>query len=229
MTTTHTRPADRRARRRARTSRVVAALALSMVAVLGLSGCGEDRLGAAAVVNGRVTTVDELQQDTRDYLRIVPGADTGAAQVAILQSIVITEVLEEVARQNGVHIRPGRIAAERDNLFANFNGRRGLVRALANSQQQPTVLPPGDVEDWVKDRLLFNAIAEKIGGRPLNTAEPESQQVLEEVQKQLTKAGDTLDIEINPRYGEWDPTSGITPLVSGGLSRTEAQLKKSGA
>jgi hypothetical protein len=200
-----------------------------LVAALGLAGCGDSRLGAAAVVNGRVSTVDELQQDTRDYVRLVPGADTAAAQVAILQRVVITEVLEEVARQNGVHVRPGRIAAERDQLFASFDGRRGLVRTLANSQQQPTVLPPGDVEDWVKDRLLFNAIAEKIGGGPLNTAEPESQRVLEEVQNQLTEAGRSLDIEINPRYGTWDPTSGIAPLVSGGLSQTAAQLRKSAA
>lgn len=213
-----------------RVRRVLGTSALVLVATLGLAGCGGDsRLGAAAVVNGNVTTVDELQQDTRDYLKIVPGADAGAAQVAILQRIVITEVLEEVARQNDVHVRPGRIAAERDNLFESFNGRRGLVRTLANSQDQPTVLPPDDVEDWVKDRLLFNAIAEKIGGGPLNTAEPESQQVLEEVQSQLSEAGDSLEIEINPRYGEWDPTSGITPLVSGGLSKTAAELKKSGA
>ena len=212
-----------------RVRRVLGMSALALVATLGLAGCGDSRLGAAAVVNGNVTTVDELQQDTRDYLKIVPGADAGAAQVAILQRIVITEVLEEVARQNDVHVRPGHIAAERDNLFERFNGRRGLVRTLANSQDQPTVLPPDDVEDWVKDRLLFNAIAEKIGGGPLNTAEPESQQVLEEVQNQLSEAGDSLDIEINPRYGEWDPTSGITPLVSGGLSKTAAELKKSGA
>ena len=178
-----------------RVRRVLGPSALVLVATLGLAGCGGDsRLGAAAVVNGNVTTVDELQQDTRDYLKIVPGADAGAAQVAILQRIVITEVLEEVARQNDVHVRPGRIAAERDNLFESFNGRRGLVRTLANSQDQPTVLPPDDVEDWVKDRLLFNAIAEKIGGGPLNTAEPESQQVLEEVQNQLSEAGDSLDI-----------------------------------
>ena len=218
MTTTGHRPARRRA---------LGTSALVLVAVLGLSGCGDSTLGAAAVVNGKVTSVDELQQDTRDYLEIVPGADAGAAQVAILQRIVITEVLEEVARDNGVHVRPGRIARERDDLFKSFNGRRGLVRTLANSQQQPTVLPPDDVEDWVKDRLLFNAIAEKVGGAPLNTSDPESARVLEDVRKQLTEAGDSLDIEINPRYGSWDPSSGITPLVSGGLSKTAGQLKKS--
>src|SRR5215218_862751 len=218
MTTPASRPAGRRC---------LGALALVLVAVLGLSGCGDSKLGAAAVVNGQVTTVDELQQDTRDYLEIVPGADAGAAQIAILQRTVITEVLEDVARQNGVHVRPGRVAAERDSFFEQFDGRRGLVRTLANSSQQPTVLPPDDVEDWVKDRLLFNAIAAEIGGGPLNTADPDSQQVLEEVQRQLTQSGKTLDIEINPRYGSWDPTSGITPLVSGGLSQTAGQLKKS--
>jgi hypothetical protein len=227
MTTTRTRPVRRGAR--PQTTRLLVTMALTLVATLGISGCGDAKLGAAAVVNGEVTTVDELQQDTRDYLEVVPGADAGAAQVAILQQTVITEVLEEVARKNDVHVPPGRIAAERDELFQSFNGRRGLVRTLANSQEQPTVLPPDDVEDWVKDRLLFNAIAEKIGGGPLNTATPESQQVLEEVQKQLTKASGSLDIEINPRYGTWDPQSGITPLVSGGLSRTAAELKKSGA
>lgn len=220
MTTTGKRPVRRR---------VLTTSALVLVAALGLSGCGGSTLGAAAVVDGRVTTVDELQQDTREYLDIVPGADTGAAQVAILQRIVITAVLEEVARQNDVHVRPGRIAAERDELFESFGGRRGLVRTLANSQEQPTVLPPDDVEVWVKDRLLFNAIAEKVGGGPLNTAEPESQQVLEEVQDQLTKAGRSLEIEINPRYGEWDPTSGITPMISGGLSQTAEQLTRSAA
>ena len=92
------------------------------------------------------------------------------------------------------------------------------MRTLANSQQQPTVLPPSGVERWVKDRLLFNAIAEEVGGGPLNTADPESQQVLVEVQDQLTKAGEDLDIEVNPRYGAWSPKRGITPLVSGGLA-----------
>jgi hypothetical protein len=215
----------RTARRRRRT----AAAGLACAAALLLSGCSDPRLGAAAGVDGQAIPVSDLQDATNEYLRIIPGGDPQKAQVAILQSMIISEVLDEVARDNGVRVPDGRVAAERDDLFESFGGRRGLVRTLANSRQQPTILPPSGVERWVKDRLLFNAIAEKIGGRPLNTAEPESQQVLEEVQKQLTKAGDTLDIEINPRYGEWDPTSGITPLVSGGLSRTEAQLKKSGA
>ena len=204
--------------RHARRRRLTAAAGLACAATLLLSGCSDARLGAAAVVDGTAIPVSDLQDATNEYLTIVPGGDPKQAQVAILQSMIISEVLDEVAQDNGVRVPDGRIAAERDDLFKSFGGRRGLVRTLANSQQQPTILPPSGVERWVKDRLLFNAIAEEVGGGPLNTADPESQKVLVEVQDQLTKAGEDLDIEVNPRYGSWNPKRGITPLVSGGLA-----------
>jgi len=204
--------------RHARRRRLTAAAGLACAATLLLSGCSDARLGAAAVVDGQAIPISDLQDATNAYLKVIPGGDPKQAQVAILQSMIISEVLDEVARDNGVRVPDGRIAAERDDLFESFGGRRGLVRTLANSQQQPTILPPTGVERWVKDRLLFNAIAEEVGGGPLNTADPESQEVLVEVQDQLTKAGEDLEIEVNPRYGSWSPQRGITPLVSGGLA-----------
>jgi hypothetical protein len=204
--------------RHARRRRLTAAAGLACAATLLLSGCSDARLGAAAVVDGQAIPISDLQDATNAYLKVIPGGDPKQAQVAILQSMIISEVLDEVARDNGVRVPDGRIAAERDDLFESFGGRRGLVRTLANSQQQPTILPPSGVERWVKDRLLFNAIAEEVGGGPLNTADPESQEVLVEVQDQLTRAGEDLDIEVNPRYGSWSPRRGITPLVSGGLA-----------
>jgi hypothetical protein len=204
--------------RHARRRRLTAAAGLACAATLLLSGCSDARLGAAAVVDGQAIPISDLQDATNAYLKVIPGGDPKQAQVAILQSMIISEVLDEVARDNGVRVPDGRIAAERDDLFESFGGRRGLVRTLANSQQQPTILPPSGVERWVKDRLLFNAIAEEVGGGPLDTADPESQEVLVEVQDQLTQAGEDLDIEVNPRYGSWSPRRGITPLVSGGLA-----------
>jgi hypothetical protein len=198
--------------------RRLTAAGLACAATLLLSGCSDPRLGAAAVVDGTPIPVSDLQDATNEYLAIVPGGDPKQAQVAILQSMIISEILDQVARDNGVRVPDGRIATERDDLFESFGGRRGLVRTLANSDQQPTILPPSGVERWIKDRQLFNAIAEEIGGGPLNTADPESQEVLVEVQDQLTKAGEDLDIEVNPRYGTWNPRRGITPLVSGGLA-----------
>jgi len=101
-----------------------------------------------------------------------------------------------------------------------------LVSYLAQSQQ-PTVLAPADIERWVKDRLLFRAIAEEIAGGPLSAEAPETEQAITGANEALRAAGEQIDVEVNPRYGRWEPTSGITPLVSGGLSSTVEELADS--
>jgi hypothetical protein len=201
-----------------------AALALT-AAVLALTGCSPERLGAAAVINDETVTTDELQTAARAYLEVVPGADPADVQLAILQRAIVSEVIDEAARQVGVGVREGRVAAERDDLLPSVGGRDGLIRTLAQSQQ-PTILAPGDVDRWIKDRLLFNAIAAEISGRELAPDDPATQQALNEANRLLSRTSRSMDIEVSPRYGRWDPESGITPLVSGGLAKTEDELRE---
>jgi hypothetical protein len=201
-----------------------AALALT-AAVFALTGCSPERLGAAAVINNETVTTDELQTAARAYLEVVPGADPADVQLAILQRAIVSEVIDEAARQVGVGVREGRVAAERDDLLPSVGGRDGLIRTLAQSQQ-PTILAPGDVDRWIKDRLLFNAIAAEISGRELAPDDPATQQALNEANRLLSRTSRSMDIEVSPRYGRWDPESGITPLVSGGLAKTEDELRE---
>ena len=77
----------------------------------------------------------------RDYLKIVPGADSGQVQRDILQRLILAEVIDKVARKEGVGVSAGRVAAARDDLLKSTGGRKGLIRALAG-QQQPSVLAP---------------------------------------------------------------------------------------
>jgi hypothetical protein len=199
--------------------------ALALTAVLALTGCSPERLGAAAVINDETVTTDELQTAARAYLEVVPGADPADVQLAILQRAIVSEVIDEAARQVGVGVREGRVAAERDDLLPSVGGRDGLIRTLAQSQQ-PTILAPGDVDRWIKDRLLFNAIAAEISGRELAPDDPATQQALNEANRLLSRTSRSMDIEVSPRYGRWDPESGITPLVSGGLAKTEDELRE---
>ena len=48
------------------------------------------------------------------------------------------------------------------------DGRKDYDHYIVQYWRAP-FLPPDDVEDWVKDRLLFNAIAEKVGGEVART------------------------------------------------------------
>jgi hypothetical protein len=75
--------------------------------------------------------------------------------------------------------------------------------------------------------LLFDALAAEISGEQLDPADPAAQEALNEANRQLSRTSRSMEIEVSPRYGEWDPRSGLTPLVSGGLSQTVAELRGS--
>lgn len=189
----------------------------------GLAGCSSDRVGTAAVIEGRTVSVDDLQTRTQEHLAVVPGGDAGDAQRSLLQRMIVSAAIDAAARDAGVRVRAGEIASERAALFESVGGRKALIRTLAQSQQ-PTVLAPEDIDRWIKDRLLFRAIAEEIAGGPLSAEAPETEQAITAANEALRAAGEQIDVEVSPRYGTWDPASGITPLVSGGLSKTAAEL-----
>lgn len=219
---TTARPATRAARpARSLRSRTMAAL-LAALAVTVLSGCSADRLGAAAVVEGEVIRTDHLHELAREYDTVVPGQPSGRVQLSVLQQLVVDEVFDAMARDLGVTVRPGRVANELDALLTQVGGRKALVRALSSQQRQ--VVPPSQLERWMRDRLIFDAIARELSGGSA-TAEPD----FERANKALTEYAASMDIEISPRYGTWDPDSGIAPLVSGGLARTASELAGDGS
>jgi hypothetical protein len=218
-------PMTRTARRAAPTRCAALALAAGLAA-LALTSCSPERLGAAAVIDGQTVSTDELQAAARDYVDVVPGADPAEVQVAVLQRRIVSEIIDRAASEAGVAVRAGTVAAERDDLLDSIGGRKALVRALASSQQ-PTILAPSDVDQWVRDRLLFDALAAEISGEQLDPADPAAQEALNEANRQLSRTSRSMEIEVSPRYGEWDPRSGLTPLVSGGLSQTVAELRGS--
>lgn len=205
-----------------RLTRTTAALAVALVAA-GLTGCSvQERLGSAAVVDGHRITTSELQDATNGYLRLVPDADKSNAQLRILERMILSRVIDAEARTVGVHATPGEVAKERDDLLRSVGGRKGLVRQLA-AGQSPVVLAPSYVDRWFRDRVLYLKIAKKLGGGAANT-----QQAAQRTTEQLIATGSSMDIEVNPRYGTWNPRRGVTPLVSGGLSQTAAQIGRGG-
>jgi hypothetical protein len=202
-----------------RLTRTAAALVVALAATTGLAGCSDDRLGSAAVVGDHQITTAELQDATQGYLKLEPGAEPGNVQRRILERMILSHVIDEAARKEGVHVSDGEVAKQRDGLLKSVGGRKGLVTTLA-AQQTPVVLAPSFIDRWFKDRVLYAKMTKKIAGNE----DPASSAVLSRTADALTSAGESLDIEVNPRYGRWSTRRGIAPLVSGGLSKTAAQL-----
>lgn len=207
-----------------RLTRTAAALAVATLAVTGLTGCGaQERLGSAAVIDGHQISTDDLQADTRAYVKTVPGADTGEVQRALLQREILSRIISAEARKAGVHASPAAVAKQRDDLLPSVGGRSGLLRQLA-AGQSPTIVAPSMIDRWFKDQVLYRRIAAKlaVGG------DPQSQDSIAATTKALIAAGHAMDIRINPRYGTWSTRDGVQPLASGGLAATADQLRDQG-
>lgn len=205
-----------------RLARTAVGLALSLLAVTGLSACSSSQVGAAAVVDGKSISTDLVQRETRAYLKVVPGTDGAMAQRQILQRMILSKVIARAAEDVGVSARPGAVARERDTLLKTVGGRTGLVKALA-AQATPTVLSPTYINQWFTDRALYGKITTKLAG----AGDPSSAEAASAASQALAKASRKIAIRISPRYGRWSPQKGVVALLSGGLSKSAEQIAAS--
>jgi SurA-like protein len=207
-----------RARRPGRVRMLVAAV-LALAATVSLSACGPDEVGSAAIVDGQKISVSQLQDATQGYEAVAQGVGTKEAQLRILERMILSRLIDTAAAKAGVSVTNGEVAAERDRIISSVGGRDQLVKALAQ-QQPPTVLAPSYVDRWTRDRLLFGKLAQRLSPG----ADPTSQEAGVAASNALVAAGKSIHIEVNPRYGHWNPQRGLEPEISGGLSKTVAEL-----
>lgn len=223
-------PAGRRPRRdrRARGLAAAGAALLAVLAAGGLSACGPEQVGTAAVVGDERIRVDQLQDQTQELLAAVPGTDPGQAQTSILQSMILSDVIAEAAGDLDVAVSRGEAAAQRDQLLAQVRqqaqDKDKPARVLAAEQlaQQQIYVAPSELDAWVRDQLLLREIsAAAAEGLPAG-----SQEAADATTKALVAASRRLDVDVNPRYGRWNPEQGLEASVGGGLSKTVAELTK---
>jgi hypothetical protein len=196
---------------------VLAVAAAAALAVMSLASCRTDQVGTAAIVDGESISVEQLQDATQGFLEAVPDGNSGNAQQAILQQMIVSKVIQNAADSAGVTVSDSEVAAQRDQVLdsvrepaeaANVSARDYVSRQLS-SNQTGAVVPPDDLEQFIRDQLLASKLGENdpaAGNEALMAAARET------------------DVEVNPRYGRWDPQQGLAPLVSGGLSKTVEEL-----
>jgi hypothetical protein len=210
------RPTIRTPNRR-RVGRGLAVAAVALLAVTSLTSCRADQVGSAAIVDGAPISVHELQDATSNFLAAVPSGNAGDAQQAILQQLIVSAVIENAADTAGVTVSTGEVAAARDEALdsvrepaaaAKVSARAFLSRQIAEGQN-PSVVPPDLLEEFIRVQLLASR---------LSANDPAAASAA------IAAAAAKTDVEVNPRYGRWDPQVGLAPLISGGLSKTVAEL-----
>ncbi|MGW7461536.1 SurA N-terminal domain-containing protein [Streptomyces sp. NPDC054797] len=188
-----------------------------------LSACsGEARPGTAAVVGGERITTSALQSQVKDVRAAQNRAGQSAAELLAstpnlerqkLDAMLQSRIIDKMARTAGLTATEKDIEDERA-AYVTENGGQEQFEALL---LQKGAMAPGQVERFLRDRVLLTKLSEKYGNGKLE--EP------------ARAAVTALHIEINPRYGSWDAKQiklgvGDTPWIA---QRTRPEQAPAGA
>jgi hypothetical protein len=204
----------RRSTARTRSARLALVSAAAAAAVL-LAGCEADQVGAAAVIDGRRVPVETVQTAAQEVQAVATDSDGAAVQRAFLQDMIRSRVLGRAAAAEGISAQRSDVDQFLSALDERAGGRQQLEQAFATE----LLLPPSALESWARDAVLQEQLGRKlVPGEDADEATVQRRQ--EAVTGKLAEQVRTLDIDVNPRYGAWDPAALLlNNLPSGGLAR----------
>ncbi|MFC8667428.1 SurA N-terminal domain-containing protein [Streptomyces sp. NPDC057199] len=187
--------------RRRRTAFLLSA-ALVTAAPL-LSACGNDaHPGAAAVVGGDRITVSQLENRVNEVRSAQRAATTGEAQYEqaiaksggltrdTLHGMVLDRVLHRAAQDAGVTVTRKEVQSFRGDL----EKQAGDAKALEVAWLQQYGVAPERLDDNLRVQIEAQKLAAALG---TDTSQPA-------FWKALSEASKKMDVDLNPRYGDWD-------------------------
>ncbi|NDU74653.1 hypothetical protein GWI34_18765 [Actinomadura sp. DSM 109109] len=203
----------------------VKAAVAAVLAAAALAGCGgSPKVGTAAVVGGdriTVTTLSQTVRDWREQFRSDPAANElranpagPALQVAgdsesdlqgALTLLINFKVAERVARRAGVEITGGRVDGALEALD-HEGGAQSITLASG--------LPRAHARDLARLVATQQAVMERFGADLGNRLNPATEQAGRQWNELFQRTAAGMHIEVNPRYGRYDPAKfEIAPVV----------------
>lgn len=178
-------------------SRALLATAVG-VAALGLSGCaGLGQAGAAATVgsnqisnNDLAGTIDAVQEQRGGN----PGEPDAALVSSTLQRLIITDLVDQACAEQGVTVSQADVDFALAGYDAQFGGRDAVVQAF---------LENGVPADQIEEQARLSLQVQALGAALVPDADQSGQQ--QAVVQYVTGFGLQTGIEVNPRFGTWDP------------------------
>jgi len=185
-------------------------VATMVLGVAVLTGCSDSPklAGSAVVVNGEVILASEVAERV----------DKVRAQIQVTDPALITEVpsliqinqravdhfvlvslLDEVFVREGINITDLDVTAYKEEVFAQY--AKETIEAQLASQN---AVPADDVDGFMYEILVQRALMDKLA--PGADRQTRTQALFD----YLTELSKELNVELNPRFGKWDPTNLIS-------------------
>ncbi|CAB4335863.1 unannotated protein [freshwater metagenome] len=186
------------------------AIAAAVVSAAVLTGCADTPklAGSAAIIDGKAisaATVSERIDQVRSQIQITdPGLVSAVPSLVQIgqrsvDHFVLHALIEEAVKREGIKITELEVTSYRDQVFAQYT--KDSIEAQLVSQN---AVPATGVEEFMFEILAQRALMEKLvpgGSKTIQT------QALIDY---MTKLSQEIGVELNPRYGKWDPSNLIS-------------------
>lgn len=187
--------------------RLVATLILG-VAVL--TGCSDSPklAGSAVVINGKVVSASAVAERV----------DKVRAQILVTEPALMSEIpslvqinqravdhfiraslFEEAVAREGIKVTDRDVSSYRDEVFTQYSQESVEAQLLTQN-----AVPAEKVDEFMREIMIQRILMEKLAPGADNQTQ------FLAMTDYLTALSDELGVELNPRFGKWDPSNLIS-------------------
>ena len=177
---------------------------IAIASALLLTGCSQAE-NAATLGDVKITkselqsTIDSILAERKkvdiSQMQLETGDELNRGQ---LRFKILMTVFTEIAKELKIEVTPAMITQKRAELVQSLGGEAQLPQNLVNA-----AIAPEDLETYLR-AIIINA---EIGQALLNSGVA-STEVDAKIAQLLSAKATELKVDVNPRYGKWDPVAG---------------------
>ncbi len=192
---------------------------LAVVSVLGLSGCG--KVDSAATLGDITISQASAQAIVDEVLAERAKVDTSQMQLqsgsalnrSQLRFTIVTTLFDEIAKELKLSITSTELTQAESELIAQSGGQEALAQNLVAAE-----IAPKNFDRYIRAIVTSNKIQDA-----LLASGVAQEEVSARISQLVNAKAAQLKVEVNPRYGTWDPTTGdIVATDSAGLAVTNS-------
>ena len=178
----------------------------ALVVATGLLLTGCSNVDAALTMGETKITTAELQATADLILAERSKVDTSQMQLdtgeVLLRNQLNFQLLltgfSEIAKELDIRVTSSEIAGRRAEIVEQVGGAEALPAALVSAS-----IAPGDFDGYIRAMLTTQKLTQAL----IQTGVPEAD-TQTRVQQLFVAKVNELKVEVNPRYGAWDATTG---------------------
>lgn len=183
--------------------RFVTKLATTIAVIILVAGCSD--MGAGVSIGNTKIKASKIQSIVDEMLAARKTVDT--AQMDLIdgkqllrnqaQFAVIKVLFDEIANERNLLVTASDVAQRRGEITTQIGGESNLPNALVSANL---------AESSFNDYLRILIIVDRLNADFISQGVPESQ-TSSEVSKALVVMAEKLGVEVNSKYGKWNPDS----------------------